>query len=41
MDNVMKPFIAIYHMVSKVLSFPSKLLKNTSNNIKEDIEAKK
>lgn len=41
MDNVMKPFIAIYHMVSKILSFPSKLLKKTSNSIVEDIEAKK
>ncbi len=41
MDNVMKPFIAIYHMVSKVLSFPSKLLKKTNDDIAVNLEQRK
>ena len=41
MDNIMKPFIAIYHVVSKILSYPSKLLRKTSNDIAENIEEKR
>ena len=41
MDNIMKPFIAIYHVVSKVLSFPSKLLKKTSEDVAVNIEQKR
>ena len=38
MEILMKPFIVIYHIVSKVLSFPSKLLKKSSDSIGENIE---
>ena len=31
MDTLMKPFIAIYHVVSKILSFPSKIIKKDNN----------
>lgn len=41
MDNIMKPFIAIYHVVSKILSYPSKILRKTSNDIAENIEEKR
>lgn len=41
MDNIMKPFIAIYHIVSKIFSYPSKLLRKTSNNLTENIEEKR
>ncbi len=37
----MKPFIMIYHIVSKVLSFPSKLIKKSSSEVEEKIENKK
>jgi type IV pilus assembly protein PilC len=33
MDNALKPFIAIYHMVSKVLSYPQKLFHKTNQNV--------
>lgn len=38
METAMKPFIAIYHVVSKVLSFPSKLFKKSTSSIEEEIE---
>ena len=38
METAMKPFIAIYHVVSKVLSFPSKLFKKSTSSIEEGIE---
>lgn len=38
MEIVMKPFIMIYHIVSKILSFPSKLLKKSTTSIEEEIE---
>lgn len=41
MDIVMKPFITIYHMVSRVLSFPSNLIKKTESKISENIERKR
>ncbi len=38
MEIVMKPFIIIYHIVSKILSFPSKLVKKSTQNLEEGIE---
>ena len=33
METVMKPFIFVYHIVSKILSFPANLLKKSSSNL--------
>ena len=41
METIMQPFIIIYHIVSKVLSFPSKLIKKSTDSIQEKIEDKK
>ena len=41
METVMKPFIFIYHIVSKILSFPTSFLKKSSNELQESIENKK
>ena len=38
MEKVMQPFIIVYHIVSKVLSFPSKLFKKSKSSIEEEIE---
>ncbi len=35
---IMKPFIEIYHIVSKILSFPSKFIKKSGDNLSENIE---
>lgn len=35
MEYVFKPFILIYHIVSKILSFPSKLFKKTEEKIED------
>lgn len=41
MEIVMKPFILIYHAVSKILSFPTKIIKKSSKELEENIEQKK
>ena len=41
MEILMKPFIVIYHVVSKILSFPSRLLKKSSSSLEESIEEKR
>lgn len=41
MEIVMKPFILIYHAVSKILSFPTKIIKKSSQELEENIEQKK
>ena len=41
METVMKPFIFVYHIVSKILSFPANLLKKSSSNLQEQLENKK
>lgn len=41
MSFIMKPFISIYHIVSKIISYPSKLISKSSQNIEENIENKK
>lgn len=41
METIMQPFIIIYHIVSKILSFPSKLIKKSTDSIQEKIEDKK
>lgn len=38
MEVLMKPFIVIYHIVSKILSFPSKLFKKSTSSLEESIE---
>ena len=38
MQKVMQPFIIIYHIVSKVLSFPSKIFKKSRSSIEEGLE---
>lgn len=38
METLMKPFIVIYHIVSKVLSFPSTLFKKSTSSLEEGIE---
>lgn len=38
MEKVMQPFIIVYHIVSKILSFPSKLFKKSKSSIEEEIE---
>ncbi len=38
MEALMKPFILIYHAVSTILSYPSKLLKKSTDSIEEGIE---
>lgn len=38
METLMKPFIAIYHIVSKVLNFPSTLFKKSTSSLEEGIE---
>ncbi len=37
----MKPFILIYHAVSKILSFPTTIIKKSSKELEENIEQKK
>ena len=41
MDSIMKPFIFVYHMVSKVLSIPSKFIKNSTDELQENLENSK
>ncbi len=41
MEFVMKPFILIYHAVSKILSFPTTIIKKSSKELEENIEQKK
>lgn len=41
MEKVMMPFIAVYHVVSKILSFPSNLLKKSHENVVEQLETTK
>ena len=38
METMMKPFIFVYHVVSKILSFPSNLLKKSKFSVEEKIE---
>ena len=38
MEALMKPFIAIYHLVSKVLSYPSNFISKSKSSIEEGIE---
>ncbi len=38
MEIMMKPFIFIYHIVSKVLSFPTIIFKKSKESIEEEIE---
>ncbi len=41
MEIVMKPFILVYHAVSKILSLPTSLFKKKTNQIQENIEDKR
>ncbi len=38
METAMKPFIVIYHIVSSILSYPSRLIKSSSDSLQEGIE---
>lgn len=38
METIMMPFITIYHIVSKILSFPANLIKHTHGKEEENIE---
>ena len=38
METAMKPFIAIYHIVSSILSYPSRLIKTSKESVEEGIE---
>ena len=41
MGSIMKPFIYVYHMVSRVLSIPSKFIKKSTDELQENLENSK
>lgn len=41
MEALMKPFIMIYHIVSAILDYPSKIIRKSTGKVQEEIEEKK